>query len=75
MRFSKLSVAGIFTFLFFTQVTLLAQQNNSPQHTTKKTPTAATPKPADPLDEVINAVYAAARFEQTAISPDGEKIA
>jgi dipeptidyl aminopeptidase/acylaminoacyl peptidase len=75
MRFSKLSVAGILTFLFFTQVTLLAQQKNSPQHTAKNTSSSATSKPAVPLDDVINAIYSALGFEQTAISPDGKKIA
>jgi Tol biopolymer transport system component len=75
MRFSKRFVASILTFSFCSQVTLLAQQKNPTQHAAKKTPTAATPKPATPLDEVMNTMYAARRFEQTAISPDGKKIA
>jgi dipeptidyl aminopeptidase/acylaminoacyl peptidase len=75
MRFSKRFVASIFTFFFCAQVTLLAQQKNPSQPTAKKTPTAATPRPATPLDEVMNTMYAARRFEQTAISPDGKKIA
>jgi dipeptidyl aminopeptidase/acylaminoacyl peptidase len=76
MRFSKRFVASILTFSFCSQVTLLAQQKNPTQHAAKKTPpAAATPKPATPLDEVMNTMYAARRFEQTSISPDGKKIA
>jgi dipeptidyl aminopeptidase/acylaminoacyl peptidase len=76
MRFSKRFVASILTFSFCSQVTLLAQQKNPTQHAPKKTPpAAATPKPATPLDEVMNTMYAARRFEQTVISPDGKKIA
>jgi dipeptidyl aminopeptidase/acylaminoacyl peptidase len=75
MRFSKRFVAGIIAFFFCAQITLLAQQKNSPPHAAKKTPTAAIPTPATPLDEVINTMFAARRFEQTAISPDAKKIA
>lgn len=76
MRFSKRFLAGIPTFLLCAQVTLLAQQKNLSKPPGKRNPTAAaTPKPATPLDEVMNTMYAARRFEQTAISPDGKKIA
>jgi hypothetical protein len=75
MQLSKRFVACAFCFSFCAQITLLAQQKNSPQHAAKKTLTAATPKPATPLDEVINTMFAARRFEQTAISPDAKKIA
>ncbi len=75
MQFSKRFVACSFSFFFCAQITLLAQQKNPPPHPAKKTSTTATPRPATPLDEVINTMFAARRFEQTAISPDGKKIA
>jgi dipeptidyl aminopeptidase/acylaminoacyl peptidase len=76
MRFSKRFLAGILTFSLCAQVTLLAQQKNSPKHVARKSPNAAAaPKPVTPLDEVMNTMFAAHRFEQTAISPDGRKVA
>ena len=76
MRFSKHFVACIFIFLSIARITLLAQQKNPSKPPAKKTSiAAAAPKPATPLDEVINIMFAARRFEQTAISPDGKKIA
>jgi hypothetical protein len=36
---------------------------------------AAQPKPGSPLDTVVDTLYAAHSFEQTAISPNGKKLA
>ena len=36
---------------------------------------AAKPKPPSPAEEVVNTLSATHRFEQTAISPDGKKVA
>ena len=36
---------------------------------------AAKPKPSTPVEEVVNTLSATHRFEQTAISPDGKKVA
>jgi len=43
------------------------------QQKTSKKPVATAP--ATPVDEVVNTLFATRRFEQTAISPDGKKIA
>jgi len=74
MRFSKLAIAVIFTFSICSSGHLFAQQKQSAQPPVK-TRSKEAPKPASPLDSVIDALYAAHRFEQTAISPDGKKIA
>jgi dipeptidyl aminopeptidase/acylaminoacyl peptidase len=68
MQFSKwFAAAIIFTFSICGSTPVRAQEKNS-----KK---SAAPAPATPLDEVMNALFAAHRFEQTVISPDGRKIA
>jgi dipeptidyl aminopeptidase/acylaminoacyl peptidase len=74
MRFSKWIVALVFTFSFCITVQLFAQQNPSAKPPAKIRSKEAA-KPASPLDSVIDALYAARRFEQTSISPDGKKIA
>ncbi len=66
MRFSKWFVAVVLT-LSIAGSEHLAAQEKSPK---KQAATA----PATPVDEVVNALFATRRFEQTAISPDGKKI-
>jgi hypothetical protein len=73
MRFSKSIVVLLFTFLTCSSGLLFAQQKQSAQPPVKTGSKEAT-KPASPLDGVIDALYAAHRFEQTAISPDGKKL-
>ncbi len=67
MRFSKWILASILAVSIGSSVHLTAQQK------TPKKPAAAAP--ATPVDEVVNTLFATRRFEQTAISPDGKKIA
>jgi dipeptidyl aminopeptidase/acylaminoacyl peptidase len=67
MRFSKWFIAGILTVSIGGSVHVAAQQRSSKKQ--------AAPAPAAPLDEVMNTLFAARRFEQTAISPDGQKVA
>ncbi len=76
MRFSKWIVALLFTFSICSSGYLFAQQKQGAKPPVK-TPSkeAAKPKPAAPLGSVIDALYAAHTFEQTAISPDGKKLA
>jgi dipeptidyl aminopeptidase/acylaminoacyl peptidase len=67
MRFSKWLLAVILAFSVCSSVPANAQEK------TPKKPAAAAP--ATPVDEVMNTLFATRRFEQTAISPDGKKIA
>jgi len=67
MRFSKWFRAVALAVSIPVSFPLCAQQKNSK----KSAPTA----PATPLDEVMNTLFTTHRFEQTAISPDGKKIA
>src|ERR1700704_3208565 len=76
MRFSKWVVAVLFTFSICCSGHLRAQEKRSTKPPVKTRPKeAAKPKPVSPLDNVIDALYAAHTFEQTAISPDGKMIA
>src|SRR5229473_4220211 len=76
MRFSKWFLAVVFTFSICCGGQVFAQQKESTKPPVKtRSKEAAKPKPASPLDSVIDALYAAHTFEQTAISPDGKKIA
>jgi dipeptidyl aminopeptidase/acylaminoacyl peptidase len=74
MRFSTLFVAGVITFFACGLDYLFAQQKPSMKPAVRAHAKEA-PKPTSPLDTVIDALYAARRFEQTTISPDGKKIA
>ncbi|MGB4786696.1 MAG: hypothetical protein WAQ77_18415, partial [Candidatus Acidiferrum sp.] len=67
MRFSKWFVAVALTLSIAGSIHLAAQDKIS-----KK---LAATAPATPVDEVVNTLFATRRFEQTAISPDGKKIA
>jgi len=67
MQFSRWVLASIFALSIGSSVHLTAQQKTS------KKPVATAP--ATPVDEVVNTLFATRRFEQTAISPDGKKIA
>src|ERR1700693_1546554 len=67
MRFSKWVAVSILTLSIGGSAPWTAQQRTS------KKPAATTP--ATPVDEVVNTLFATRRFEQTAISPDGKKIA
>jgi len=67
MHVLKLFVACILAFSISSWIPAGAQQK-----TAKKPAPAA---PATPLDEVMNTLFTTHRFEQTAISPDGKKIA
>jgi dipeptidyl aminopeptidase/acylaminoacyl peptidase len=76
MRFSRWIVALVCAFSICTTGHLFAQQKESakpPVKTGRKE--AAKPKPASRLDNIIDALFAAHTFAQTAISPDGKKIA
>jgi len=74
MRVSKWIVALVCAFSICTADHLFAQQKQSAKPPVKTGQKEAA-KPASPLDNVIDALYAAHTFEQTAISPDGKKIA
>ena len=76
MRFSNWFVAVIFTLSICNSGQLLAQQKETAKPAVNtRSREAAKPKLGSPLDTVIDALYAAHTFEQTAISPDGKKIA
>ena len=67
MRFSKWFVAVTTALSIDSSLHLAAQEKS-----TKKQAAAA---PVTPVDEVVNTLFATRCFEQTAISPDGKKIA
>src|SRR5882724_4263903 len=67
MRFLKWFVAVALTLSIASSLHLAAQEKSS-----KKLVAIA---PSTPVDEVVNTLFATRRFEQTAISPDGKKIA
>jgi len=67
MQFSKWVLASIFALSIGSSVHLTAQQKTS------KKPAATAP--ATPVDELMNTLFTTRRFKQTAISPDGKKIA
>ena len=76
MRFSKWIVATIFTFSICNSGHLFAQAKKSTKAVVKtRSKEAAKAKTGSPLDSVIDALYAAHKFEQTAIAPDGTKVA
>jgi len=76
MRFSKWIVATIFTFSICNSGHLFAQEKRNTKPAVKtRSKEAAKAKTGSPLDSVIDALYAAHTFEQTAIAPDGTKVA
>jgi dipeptidyl aminopeptidase/acylaminoacyl peptidase len=76
MRFSKWFVAAILTFSLCNASNISAQaKSTAKQAVTAHSQPAQKPKASSPLDNVIDALYAAHTFEQTAISPDGKKLA
>jgi dipeptidyl aminopeptidase/acylaminoacyl peptidase len=76
MRFSKWAVAALFTVSICGSGNVSAQNKAGTKSAVKARPKeAAKPKASSPLDTVIDALFAAHAFEQTAISPDGKKLA
>jgi dipeptidyl aminopeptidase/acylaminoacyl peptidase len=76
MRFSKWVVAALFTVSICGSGNVSAQDKAGTKSAVKARPKeAAKPKASSPLDTVIDALFAAHAFEQTAISPDGKKLA
>src|SRR6202521_2920311 len=76
MRFSKWIVATIFTFSICNSGHLFAQEKRNTKPAVKtRSKEAAKAKTGSPLDSVIDALYAAHTFEQTAIAPDGKRVA
>ena len=76
MRFSKWVVAAITTLSIGGSGHLLAQVKPGAKPVIKSRPREAPkPKTVSPLDTVVDALFAAHTFEQTAISPDGKKLA
>ena len=67
MRSLKWVVGVVLTLCITSSLHLAAQEKSS------KKPAATGP--ATPVDEVVNTLFATRRFEQTAISTDGKKIA
>jgi dipeptidyl aminopeptidase/acylaminoacyl peptidase len=76
MHFSKWFVAATFTFSLCSASNISAQAKRPPkQSVTARQQPAQKPKPSSPLDNVLDALYEAHSFEQTAISPEGKRIA
>ena len=64
-----------FLLLLFAGQASLAQQKAKAPSAAKAHSNPGKPEAASPLDAAIGALYTAHTFEQTAISPDGKKIA
>jgi dipeptidyl aminopeptidase/acylaminoacyl peptidase len=76
MRFSKGFVAVVAIFCLCDSSSSSAQgKSTSKQAVEARLKAAEKPKSSTPLDRVMDALNAAHTFEQTAISPDGKKIA
>jgi dipeptidyl aminopeptidase/acylaminoacyl peptidase len=76
MRFSKSSVAAILLLLLCVANNSSAQnKSTSKQAVEARLKAAEKPKSSSPLDSVLDTLLAARTFEQTAISPDGKKVA
>jgi dipeptidyl aminopeptidase/acylaminoacyl peptidase len=76
MRFSKSPVAAILILPLCAASNSSAQtKNTSRQAVEARLKAAEKPKSSTPLDSVLDTLFAARTFEQTAISPDGKKVA
>jgi dipeptidyl aminopeptidase/acylaminoacyl peptidase len=76
MRFSKSSVAAILSlFLCAANISSAQNKSSSKQAVEARLKSAEKPKSSSPLDSVLDTLFAARTFEQTAISPDGKKVA
>jgi dipeptidyl aminopeptidase/acylaminoacyl peptidase len=76
MRFSKWFVAALVTFSLCNASNLSAQgKSTTKQAVEARLKAAEKPKASAPLDSVLDTLYATRTFEQTAISPDGKKVA
>jgi dipeptidyl aminopeptidase/acylaminoacyl peptidase len=58
----------------FMSVILAAAQSSAPLAAAKSSPAKAT-RPASPMDDVVQTLFAATTFSQVAISPDGRQVA
>src|SRR5580658_5309530 len=59
----------------FAQEAPAQQSSGTKQSAEARLKAAAKPTPSGPAQDVINTLAATHRFEQTAISPDGKKVA
>jgi len=75
MRFSKWIVSAMFTFSICSSCQLFPEEQSSKPAVKSGAKEAAKPKTGAPLDSVMEALYAAHTFEQTAVAPDGKKVA
>ncbi|GAC1621963.1 MAG: S9 family peptidase [Candidatus Acidiferrum sp.] len=72
---SKLKIAAFCAVLCWA-CALPAQQTPKSKKTVEaRLKAVEKPKPAEPLDDAMKAIFAAHRFEQTSISPDGKTVA
>src|SRR5437773_9971851 len=65
----------MFTFSICSTCPLFSQEQSSKPAVKTGAKEAAKPKTGAPLDSVMKALYAAHTFEQTAVAPDGKKVA
>src|SRR6266513_1964062 len=75
MRVSRWIVSAMFTFSICSSCQLFSQEPSSKRPVKTGAKEAAKPKTGAPLDSVMEALYAAHTFEQTAVAPDGKKVA
>jgi dipeptidyl aminopeptidase/acylaminoacyl peptidase len=76
MRHFDLRVVALTGLLLSCRIASPAQDASSSRKTVEaRLKAAEKPQAAKPLDEVMNTLFAAHRFEQTSISPDGKKVA
>jgi len=76
MRLVKWHLAGLLAFSICASSHLGAQEKpGTKQAVEARLKAAEKPKVAKPLDEAVDALFSAHGFEQTAISPNGKKVA
>lgn len=72
---SKLKIAAACALVFCSSAVPAQQTSKSKKTVEARLKAEEKPKPAEPLDDAMKAIFTAHRFEQAAISPDGKTVA
>ncbi|MGH9675623.1 MAG: TolB family protein, partial [Candidatus Acidiferrum sp.] len=75
LRLRNIAGVGILLLFIFETSGAGAQENGSAGKAAARQDTVKKARPAGPLDEAVSSLFKTHRFEQTAISPDGKKVA
>jgi dipeptidyl aminopeptidase/acylaminoacyl peptidase len=72
---SKLKIAAACALVFCSSAVPAQQASKSKKTVEARLKAEEKPKPAEPIDDAMKAIFAAHRFAQAAISPDGKMVA